>query len=211
MSPAAAPHPPEQFARLLEAAAARFGTNLSPASISGLSAYLAELDRWRRRINLTGALSAKELGDHALESVAGASLVPDRAELIDIGSGGGVPGIPLAVVRPDIRVTPLEPRGKRMAFLRHVARVLALQNIFPLEGRTEELPEATWNVATARGVGNLSRVLGEGSFLTPAAILLVWTTEPEALASAISGSFRLEKAVPLPASRRKRIAVFRKR
>jgi 16S rRNA (guanine527-N7)-methyltransferase len=211
MSRGGAPHPPEEFARLLEKAAPRFRLALSPASISSLSAYLAELDHWRRRINLTGALSAQELADHTLESAAGAPLVPDRAELIDIGSGGGMPGVPLALVRPDTCVTLLEPRRKRMAFLRHAARVLGVQNIFPLEGRAEELPIAAWNVATTRGVGDLSRVLDEGSFLTPGGILLVWTTAPEALASGFAGSFRLEKVVPLSASRRKRVAVFRKR
>jgi 16S rRNA (guanine527-N7)-methyltransferase len=202
--------PPEQYVPLLEEAASRFKTHLSPGTISALSVYLAELDRWRRRVNLTGMLSAEELTDHVMESLAGSPLVPDRAELLDIGSGAGVPGIPLAVLRPDIRVTLLEPRGKRMAFLQHVRRVLALENLLALEGRTERLPEASWNVATTRGVGRLSSVVGAGSFLSPGGLLLVWTTAPDALAAALAGRFRLVKALPLPASRRKQIAMFRR-
>ena len=211
MSRAAAPLPAEQFARLLATGAVRFGLSLSPASISGLSHYLAEFDRWRRRINLAGVLSPEELTNHALESLVGAPLVPPRAEVIDIGSGGGLPGIPIAVLRPDVRVTLLEPRGKRLAFLRHVSRTLSLQNAIPLAGRAEDLPEATWNLATLRGVGDLPRVLGAGSFLTPAGALLVWTTAPQTLASTLVGRFQLERTVPVPSSQRKQIAVFRKR
>lgn len=211
MSPAAAPLPAEQFARLLEAGGVGFGLSFSPASMSGLSAYLAELDRWRRRINLVGVLSPEELTDQLLECLVGAPLVPARAEVIDIGSGGGLPGFPLAIVRPDVRVTLLEPRGKRLAFLRHVSRTLSLRNVVPLAGRAEDLPDATWNLATLRGVGDLSKTLGAGSFLTPAGIILVWTTAPHTLASTLAGRFQLERTVPVPSARRKQIAVFRKR
>jgi 16S rRNA (guanine527-N7)-methyltransferase len=210
MSAAGQALPPEQFVPRLETAASRFKTHLPPATISALSAYLAELDRWRRHVNLTGTLSAEELADHVMESLAGSPLVPDRAELLDIGSGAGVPGIPLAVLRPDIRVTLLEPRRKRMAFLQHVRRVLALENLFALEGRTERLADTSWNVATTRAVGGLSSVVGAGTFLTPGGLLLVWTTSPDALAASLAGRFHLEKSVPVPVSRRKQIAMFRR-
>src|SRR5262245_54151178 len=120
MSRAAGPLGPDEFGKLLRASAGGAGVSLPDTTIASLSRYLSELDRWRGTTNLTGELSAKELADHVVESVVGASLIADRAQVIDIGSGAGLPGIPLAIARPDLRMTLLEPRAKRVAFLKHV-------------------------------------------------------------------------------------------
>jgi 16S rRNA (guanine527-N7)-methyltransferase len=209
MSPAAAPLSAEHFARLLEKASARIEPPLSPASLSGLGTYLAELDRWRRKVNLTGDLSREDLVEHALESVAWQSLIPDGARVIDIGSGGGFPAVPLAIVRPDIRMTLLEPRSRRAAFLRHVRRSLGLQGTQVLVSRVEELERPAWNVATTRAVGDLGRLLGEAQFLERSGVLLVWTTEAQDVAAQLGSHFALERVEPL--SGRRVVALYRKR
>ena len=179
------------------------------AAIASVSVFLAELDRWRRRTNLTGALTPDELAEHALESLVGSELIINRERVIDIGSGAGFPGLPLAILRPDLAVTLLEPRARRAAFLRHVGRTLELPNATVLEGRIEEVGGQTFSVATTRAVGSFSRWIGEARFLEPRGLLLAWTTEPEKVARELPG-FLLERSVPVPGSARRQIAAFRK-
>jgi 16S rRNA (guanine527-N7)-methyltransferase len=175
-----------------------------------MARYLAELDRWRRRINLTGALSAQELALHALESTLGASLIAHGARVIDIGSGAGFPGLPLAIVRPDLSVTLVEPRQRRAAFLRHSVRELLLQNTTVFQGRIEEVGGQTFDTATTRAVGGLPRWIGDAAFLKPAGTLLAWTTEPEKLEIGLAPLFSLETAVAIPGSALRKIAAYRK-
>ncbi|MGE5276784.1 MAG: 16S rRNA (guanine(527)-N(7))-methyltransferase RsmG [Acidobacteriota bacterium] len=211
MSPAAAPLPAEQFARLLEKASAGIEPPVSPAALSGLATYLAELDRWRRRVNLTGDLSPEDLVEHALESLAGRSLIPHGARVIDIGSGGGFPAVPLAIVRPDIRMTMLEPRARRAAFLRHVCRSLALEGAQVLESRVEDLESPAWSVATTRAVGELGRLVGAARFLERPGLLLAWTTEPEGIAEQLASHFVLHRVEPHSGAGRRVLAVLRTR
>jgi 16S rRNA (guanine527-N7)-methyltransferase len=208
MSRACPPLPAEEFGQLVLEAGSQARLAISPASLGPLSRYLSELDRWRRAINLTGDLSPEDLAAHAVESLAGAPLIPEGASVIDIGSGSGFPGVPLAIARPDIRVTLLEPRAKRATFLRHVIRSVPAARLSVRQDRVENLASASWNVATVRGVGNLPKLLREGAFLTHAAVLLVWTTSPETLSP--NSRFRLEKTVMLPCSQRRRISFFRR-
>jgi 16S rRNA G527 N7-methylase RsmG len=76
--------PPEFFASEINSQLPRFGLSLDESSHLGLSRYLAELDLWRRRTNLTGPISGEELVSHALESAVGEKLIPDGARLLDI-------------------------------------------------------------------------------------------------------------------------------
>jgi 16S rRNA (guanine527-N7)-methyltransferase len=110
----------------LEALAAQFGPPLQAAATSRLLAFMELLLRWNARINLTGARTEEELlADHLPDAFALAQLAPAGADVVDVGSGGGLPAIPLAVLRPDLRLTLVEPRAKRVAFLRAATRELA--------------------------------------------------------------------------------------
>ncbi len=209
MSRAAAPLPAEDFTRLILPASSQARLSLPTASVTLLARYLSELDRWRRAINLTGDLSGPELVEHALESIAGSSLIPENAGVIDIGSGAGFPGVPLAISRPDLKMTLLEPRKKRGAFLHHVARSVPVVNASVLEERVENLTSGAWTVATTRALGDLDLLLRSVDFLRPSGLLLCWTTEPEAIAAAISPLFAPVRAEALPS--RGVIAAFRKR
>jgi 16S rRNA (guanine527-N7)-methyltransferase len=205
----AAPLPPEGFDEILRRKAPMFSTSPDPAVIASVSVFLAELDRWRRRANLTGALTVDELAEHALESLVGSELIVNGERVVDIGSGAGFPGLPLAILRPDLEVNLLEPRGKRAAFLRHVVRTLKLQNTAVLEARIEEVGGQTFAVATTRAVGSFSSWIGEAGFLEPRGLFLAWTTEPEKMARELAG-FVLERSIPVPGSARRQVAAFRK-
>lgn len=85
--------------------------------------YLKILTLWNQRMNLTGASQAEEIvRDHFPDSFAMATLIPPTSVLVDIGSGGGLPAIPFAVLRPDCQITLVEPRAKRTAFLQAALR-----------------------------------------------------------------------------------------
>ena len=201
------PLPPERFEELLQASIAP-GPLQSP-STARLARYLSELDGWRRRINLTGRLTPGDLVGHALESLVPLSLLPDGANLIDIGSGAGFPGVPIAILRPDLRVTLLEPRAKRAAFLRHLVRVLPLSNATVSESRIENVGGQTFGAAATRAVGGLGQIVGNTAFLAPGGVLLLWTTSPQVRARELP-ALRLGEVLPIPGSDRKVVAAFHK-
>jgi 16S rRNA (guanine527-N7)-methyltransferase len=211
MSTERAPFSPEEFESRLSSAAPAFGVALSPAVNAALGRYLSQLDLWRRKTNLTGRLSAEDLAAHTLESVLGDALIPHGAEVVDIGSGAGFPGVPLAIARPDLRVCALEPRKKRFEFLKHVSRAVPIPNCLPLDGRVEGLAPRSYDVAISRAVGEIAQILGDGAFLRSRGLFLAWTTDPQSLSQALAPVFEAGTVVPITASRSKVIAVFRRR
>ncbi|HTD53224.1 MAG TPA: 16S rRNA (guanine(527)-N(7))-methyltransferase RsmG [Thermoanaerobaculia bacterium] len=212
MLPEGGASPPEEFRELLKTRAPAFDLALPEAACEKLSRFLAELDIARRRTNLTGPLSAQELVDHALESALGEKLVPQRAELIDVGSGAGFPGVAIAIVRPDVCVTPVETRRKRLEFLKAVSRSVGLDNVFAHETSVTNLVRSSADVATARAVGRIGEVLGDAPFLKPGGLFLAWTTRAAAggLARSLGRHFLPDTQLAVPGSRHKVIAAFRK-
>jgi 16S rRNA (guanine527-N7)-methyltransferase len=209
--PEAGARPPEYFAAEIAELIPPFELSLDQSRVELLARYLAELDLWRRRTNLTGPLSAAELVSHTLESVLGGKLIPHGIRVIDIGSGAGLPGIPLAIARPDLAMTLLEPRGRRAAFLRHSVRTVPIPNAEVLEKRVQELEEPLYEAATARAVGGLGSAIGRARFLGEHGYLLAWTTDPRALEAQLAGVFSMEIVLPVPASRRRVIALLSRR
>jgi hypothetical protein len=104
-------------------------------------------------------------------------------------------------------VTWLEPREKRAAFLRHVARAVPVENAVVAAGRAEDLPVSAFDFATSRAVR--IETLDPGRFLRPGGSVLLWTTDTNAAAAPPSG-FQLERVLPIPASRQRVIAVYRR-
>jgi 16S rRNA (guanine527-N7)-methyltransferase len=97
---------------------------------------------------------------HVLNSVAGAALFPTGASVVDVGSGAGLPGIPLAVLRPDLRVTLLESLLRRANFLELAVEELGLgDRVTVVRARAEE-HRATYDVVTSRAVAPLPRLVG---------------------------------------------------
>ena len=111
---------------------------------------------------------------HVLNSAAVAGALADAPSLrvVDVGSGAGLPGIPLSLVRPDLRITLLEPLARRVSFLDEAVATLAL-DIEVLRGRAEEVGEPRWDVAIARAVAPLERLLALAErLLLPHGVLL---------------------------------------
>ena len=115
-----------------------------------LAEYVELLLTWNRSINLTGAKDAAEIVElHLPDAFAVARLSLPGTQLVDIGAGGGLPGLPVAILRPDLQVTLVEPRAKRTAFLREAIRKLGLAATVR-EARSEDLEERAWDVALSR-------------------------------------------------------------
>lgn len=180
-----------------------------PGRLKRLALFLSELTRWRGATDLVGRLTDEDLVDHALESALGARLLAGGERLLDIGSGAGFPGIALAIF--GIRTTLLEPRERRAAFLKHVLRTIPGLNAEVRVARVEQLREPEFDAASARAVGNLGGLIGEGKFLRDGGRLLLWTAGAALAARGVaSGRFRKVAEEGIPGSRSRRILVFEK-
>lgn len=113
---------------------------------------------------LIGPREVPRLWDrHVLNCAVLAELLPPGSTLCDVGSGAGLPGIPVALARPDVSVTLLEPLLRRTTFLEEVVRELQLENVTVLRGRAEEMVgKLAVDVVTARAVAPLDRLAGWG-------------------------------------------------
>ncbi len=145
---------------LLISTACALGVELKEIHLKRLFAYLDELCLWNRRTNLTGVRSRKRMVVELLaDSLVPAPLLPFSARLLDVGSGAGLPGIPLKIIRPDLRVDLLEPSRRRYHFLKQAVRILGMGGIQALQGRVEEssniLQPHGYDVVTARAVSGL--------------------------------------------------------
>lgn len=136
--------PDDRVAAAIVRRAALAGVDVPAPLAASLSAYVALLARWNRTINLT-ALDVSAASDEAIdrlivEPLAAAPLLreSDRS-VIDIGSGGGSPAIPLKLARPGLRFLLVEMKARKSAFLREVIRQLALENVAVETMRVEEL------------------------------------------------------------------------
>lgn len=131
-----------------------------------LLAYLALLDRWNRTYNLTAIRDPREMVTrHLLDSLAMHSFVGDET-LADLGTGPGLPGIPLAIAKPQLRVTLVESNGKKARFLREAVRTLGLTNARVAESRAEALDEpAAYDALTARALDVLAGIIEVGGHL----------------------------------------------
>lgn len=126
---------------------------LAPEAGAALARYLDLLAAWSTRVNLTAAGSAAERVALLVAAVAPAApLPPPSAHLIDVGSGNGSPGLVLALLRPDLRVTLLEPRLKRWAFLREAARAAGRPELEVRRERHDQYRGAPAAVVTLRGL-----------------------------------------------------------
>ncbi|MDT3395264.1 16S rRNA (guanine(527)-N(7))-methyltransferase RsmG [Streptomyces sp. B1866] len=103
-------------------------------------------------------------GRHLLNCAVLAEVVPEGVTVCDVGSGAGLPGIPLALTRPDLRITLLEPLLRRTNFLREVVELLGLDHVDVVRGRAEEVLGRVppMHVVTARAVAPLDRLAGWG-------------------------------------------------
>ena len=147
-----------------------------------LDRFLEELRRWGERTNLVGSLAPDALRVHVDDSLAAAPHLPEGARVVDLGSGAGFPGVPLAIARPDLEIALVEIRERRVNFLRHVVRTLDL-SCEVLRVRIEDPTERRYDFALLRAVAPPAEVIPPARYwLHERGQVWIWSTE---LASAL--------------------------
>lgn len=117
------------------------GLALPATTVAALETFLAELLRWNQKVNLTSITDPAEAREkHLLDSLSLLPLLQGEERLLDIGSGGGFPCIPLKLAAPGLQVVSVDAVQKKIAFQRHVARLLGLQGFAAEHLRVEQLP-----------------------------------------------------------------------
>ncbi len=172
-----------------------------PSRVSSLvDLYKAELLRWAKKINLIGPEAKEHLDEHIAEALAAAEILRPRGEVLDFGSGGGLPAIPMAIVSPEARFHLVEADQKKWAFLKHIVRECGLSSQVygdRLSRLLQRLPaDLRFSLVVSRAVGNpeewvpsLKEHLEEGSRVA------LFQGTPDA--PAIAG-FHCDQAVSLP-------------
>ena len=146
--------------------AARLGITLTPAQMDSFETYFKELTDWNTRVNLTAIVEYKDVQiKHFLDSLTVALALPKPLpsgyKLIDVGSGGGFPGLPLKIVFPQIHLVLLEATNKKAAFLRHMIEVLKLDDASVTSSRAEEAAQQPeyreqFDAAVTRGLAGMA-------------------------------------------------------
>lgn len=124
--------------------------------------YMNLLIEWNEKMNLTAITDPKEIIlKHFIDSITILKEIKDGAKLVDVGTGAGFPGIPLAIMNPTLKITLVDSLNKRLIFLEEVVKKLNLKNIEIVHARAEEFGQnkkyrESFDVATSRAVANLS-------------------------------------------------------
>ncbi len=163
----------------LAAGIAALGLALPDGAEAKLLAYLALLEKWNRVYNLTAVREAERMvSHHLLDSLAavetfdalvaerspspqpsptkGEGAMPKTMKVLDVGSGGGLPGVPLAIARPELQVTLIDSIAKKTAFLLQAKAELGLANLQVATGRVEDFrPETGFDIVTSRAFSDL--------------------------------------------------------
>jgi 16S rRNA (guanine527-N7)-methyltransferase len=151
----------EEIRSLFESAG-HFGINLTDHQIDLFRVYLGELWSWNRKFNLTGLEDRRRMViELFLDSLIPSPFLPGEGNLLDVGSGAGFPGLPLKIHCPLRHTFLLEPNSKKVSFLRHVIRLIRLEDIHTIRSRAEHLPKgARYDMVTARALAEFGKALG---------------------------------------------------
>lgn len=142
----------------LSAGLTQLGINPADSLLNSFEIYLSELKKWNKAYNLTALKKDDDIViKHFLDSLLYLKLLPEKkCSVADVGSGAGFPGVPIAIVRPDIAITLVEPSRKKCAFLRNLKRILHLTNLEILESRVEDLKNRAFDIAVTRALFSIS-------------------------------------------------------
>jgi 16S rRNA (guanine527-N7)-methyltransferase len=186
---------------------------LDAGTAQQFAAYLSLIIRWNSRTNLTAVRDEEGILErHFLESIACARALPRGiSNLLDFGSGAGLPGLPIALCRPEVAVTLAESQGKKAAFLREVVRSLGIP-VTVHSARAEAL-RTIFDCVVLRAVDKMSEAVGAASRLVVSGGWLAPMTTTEQLpvlqASAGKG-FEWQEPVVMPGGESKLLALGRK-
>jgi 16S rRNA (guanine527-N7)-methyltransferase len=146
--------------RSIDAANGKLDQAFAPQDSEKFVALLAELEKWNRRVNLTAIRDPAEMvTGHLLDSLAARPLL-EGDTVLDVGTGPGFPGLPLAIAEPDRQFTLLDSNNKKIQFVQHVAGLLGLDNLTAVKGRGEDYaPGHRFDTVIARALAALPRLV----------------------------------------------------
>jgi 16S rRNA (guanine527-N7)-methyltransferase len=187
-------------ARLAEGLAAlRIG--LDAAAQARLVAYLRLIEKWNKVYNLTAVRKPEQMVVlHVLDSLSVLPHVAGASNLLDVGAGAGLPGIPIAIARPDLAVTLLDANHKKATFLRQAKAELALANIEVACERVEEWhPEERFDIVVSRAFAELAQFVEQAKHLVGrnGAMLAMKGVHPFEEIARIPPAYRVESVVEL--------------
>ncbi|GAB6094500.1 16S rRNA (guanine(527)-N(7))-methyltransferase RsmG [Desulfatiferula olefinivorans] len=124
----------------LQKGLAFFSVRPTPVMLEQLAFHAAEMLFWNKKTNLTAITDPYEVAvKHMIDSAAALSIIPPSSSVLDLGSGGGFPGLPLKILCPSLSVTLVDASRKKVSFLKHVIRTRSLKGIEAHHGRGEDL------------------------------------------------------------------------
>ena len=148
---------------IVEQEALLMGVSLSTGEIDSFERYAVELKKWNSKVNLTAIIKDKEIAiKHFIDSLTLAPYITVSDRLLDIGSGAGLPIIPLKIIKPEIAMVSVDAVAKKIHFQRHVIRTLNLHNIEAIHARIEDLHNThrgSFNIITSRAFTRLDRFI----------------------------------------------------
>jgi len=148
------------LARDLGEALAGLGLAASDDQQAALLELASLVEVWGQRMNLTGHKTADAVVRRLiLDAAALLAAAPSFSSLADLGSGAGFPGLPIAILRPDVQVTLVDSRERRHHFQRAARRALGLENVQPLRGRLEDLEPAPHEAVLAQALAQPAQAL----------------------------------------------------
>lgn len=157
---------PDELTQEISAGCKQLGQAISDRQARQYALLLTELERWNARVNLTAIRDiAAMVSGHLLDSLAARPFLRGTA-VIDIGTGAGFPGLPLAIAEPDRSFTLLDSNGKKIGFVRHAVNLLGLKNVTAVKARAEDYaPDDVFDTVTARALATVPKILELGGHL----------------------------------------------
>ena len=167
--------------QLLIKGASEFGVLLSQKQVSLFDVFLEGLWSWNRRLNLTGISEKRQMIINLfLDSLVALPYLSPSGTVLDIGSGAGIPGLPLKIGQPDFEVHLLESKAKKVSFLKDMIRKLGLKGIEACQGRAEQKDDLPtlfpcYDIVTVRALASLKKTITIcSSFLEPDGLLVAF-------------------------------------